>query len=205
MRRLLYSLGLFLWLSGVCLSGACFSGAAAQEIKGVRIEPPERLPSFDLVDQHGGTFGIKRLTGQWSMILIGFTQCPDVCPFTLANLEAVRAELGLRLRPDNLPNIVFLAVDPERDQAVLKDYLNHFHTDYVGVTGEPQEIDKLVAGLDAFYRLEKKHPKDLRYDVKHSAAVSIINPQAEIVAKLSPPFHPHRTADYLFKVMKGVQ
>ena len=88
-------------------------------------------------------------------LLVGFTQCPDVCPFTLSNLEAVRAELGLRLRPDHLPNIVFLAVDPERDKPVLQNYLSHFHPDYIGITGEPQQIDKLVAGLDAFYRLEK--------------------------------------------------
>jgi protein SCO1/2 len=135
---------------------------------------------------------------------VGFTQFPDVCPVTLANQEAVRAELGVRQRPDHQPNIIFLAVDPERDKPVLQDYLSHFHTDYVGVTGEPQQIDKLVAGLDAFYRLEKTHPNDHRYQVKHSAAVSIINPRAEIVAKISPPFHPHRTADYLFKVIKGV-
>ena len=188
-----------------CLTAAISLASEAQNIKGVIIDPPERLPFFELTDQYGEAFGVERLAGGWSMILVGFTQCPDVCPFTLSNLEAVRAELGLRLRPDHLPNIVFLAVDPERDKPVLQNYLSHFHPDYIGITGEPQQIDKLVAGLDAFYRLEKKHPNDHRYNVQHSAAVSIINPKAEIVAKLSPPFHPHRTADYLAKVIKGVQ
>ncbi|PON14271.1 SCO family protein [Candidatus Entotheonella serta] len=179
--------------------------ADAQTVRGVVIDPPVSLPSFTLTDHNGEAFGVEQLTGRWSKVMIGFTQCPDVCPFTLMNLEAVRAELGLRVRPDHLPHIIFLAVDPERNRPILKDYVGHFHADYIGITGEPQQIDTLVTGLDAFYRLEKKHPNDQAYDVKHSAAVAILNPKAEIVAKISPPFHPHRTADYLFKVMKGVQ
>ena len=57
-------------------------------------------------------------------MLAGFTHCPDVCPFTLANLEQVVAELGLRVRPDRLPTVIFLGVDPDRDRANLKDYVD---------------------------------------------------------------------------------
>lgn len=189
----------------VLLVAMLTSVSEAQNVQGIVLDHPEPLPLFTLHDQDGKAFGVDRLKGQWSMILIGFTTCPDVCPFTLGNLGAVRAELGLRVRPDHLPNIIFLAVDPERDTPVLKDYLAHYHPDYIGLTGAPQQIDKLVAGLNAFYRLEKKHPQDRTYTVKHSAAVSIINPKAELVAKIRPPFHPHRTGDYLVKVIKGVK
>jgi protein SCO1/2 len=182
-----------------------YSVSEAQTVQGIVLDQPEALPPFELRDQDGEAFGVDRLKGHWSMILVGFTRCPDVCPFTLGNLGAVRAELGLRLRPDHIPHIIFLAVDPERDTPVLKEYLAHYHPDYIGLTGMPQQIDKLVAGLGAFYRLEKKHPQDHTYTVKHSAAVSIINPKAEIVAKINPPFHPHRTGDYLAKVIKGVK
>ena len=180
-------------------------GAEAQKVNGVVLDQPELLPTFELQDQDGNAFGIDRLKDHWSMILVGFTSCPDVCPFTLGNLGAVRSELGLRLRPDRMPNIIFLAVDPERDKPVLKGYIDHFNPNFIGLTGTPKQIDKLVAGLDAFYRLEKKRPNDQDYTVKHSAAVSIINPKAEVVAKISPPFHPHRTGDYLAKLIQGAK
>lgn len=194
-------------LFGICLLlvVTLTDTAVAQKVRGVVLEQPKTLPTFALVDQYGEAFGVNRLKGHWSMIFIGFTSCPDVCPFTLANLEAVRSELGLRLPPAHIPQIVFLAVDPARDQPILKDYLAHFHPDYVGITGEPQQITKLVDGLDGFFRLEKTGPNDHTYNVKHSAAVSIINPEAKLVARISPPFHPHRTADYLLKVIKGVK
>lgn len=194
------------FLTGVlCLIWLLPSLSYAQAIQGVILDQPEPVSSFELMDQDGTPFGLDRLKGHWSMILVGFTRCPDVCPFTLGNLEAVRAELGLRLRPDHIPQIIFLAVDPERDQPVLKDYLAHYHPAHIGITGAPQQIDKLVDSLDAFYRLEKKHSTDQTYTVKHSAAVAILNPKAELVAKISPPFHPHRTGDYLAKVIKGVK
>lgn len=164
---------------------------------------PKPIPEFQLFDQYQKKFGVLDLKGRWSMIFIGFTTCPDVCPFTLANLEAVRADLGLRLRPDHIPNIIFLAVDPDRDTAILKDYLSYFHPSYIGITGSTQELDKLVEGLDGFYRLKRENPQDKTYDVVHSARVSIINPDAEIVATIDPPFSPHNTGEYLINIIRG--
>jgi protein SCO1/2 len=96
---------------------------------------------------------------------------------------------------------VFLAVDPDRDTALIKDYLSYFHPKYIGITGEVVEIDKLIKGLDGFYRLDRKNAEDKDYNVIHTATVSIISPEAKIVAKLSPPFHPHKTGEYLIKVI----
>ena len=57
------------------------------------------------------------LKGRWSLVLAGFTHCPDVCPFTLANLEQVVAELGCACGRTGMPAVIFLAVDPDRDRA----------------------------------------------------------------------------------------
>lgn len=167
----------------------------------VSVDPPQLLGDFSLKDQYGNDFGVDQFKGRWSMVFVGFTSCPDVCPVTLANLEAVRAEMGFRMSPERIPNIIFLAVDPDRDTAVLKDYLSYFHPQYIGITGDSSEIDKLIKSLDAFYRLDRKSSSDGSYNVVHTASVSIISPEAKVVAKISPPFYPHKTGEYLMKVI----
>ena len=167
-----------------------------------RISPARDLPSFSLVDQHGESFEKSSLTSGWSMIFIGFTACPDVCPMTLSNLEAVRADMGVKMSPDSIPNIIFLAVDPARDKVGLAEYLSFFHPRYVGVTGEVSEVDKLVAGLDGFYRLKKKSDADTNYDVLHTAKVSIINPKGQLVAQMTPPFKPESTGEQLTQLIR---
>ncbi len=179
------------------------SFAKADTVNGVVLDKPESLPEFKLSDQFGNHFVKDNLNGKWSMIFVGFTSCPDVCPFTLANLEAVRAELTFKVSPTKIPNIVFLAVDPDRDKSVLKDYLSWFHPEYIGITGQREEIDTLVKGLDAFYRFEKPKIPGGHYQVSHSAAVAIVNPDAQIVAKISPPFKPEQTADFLYQVLRN--
>lgn len=170
-----------------------------------RLKNPVAVKPFSLVDQNGVRFNLQSLKNHWSMIFIGFTTCPDVCPVTLGNLEAVRAEMGLRVSPERIPRIIFLAVDPARDVPVLKEYLGYFHPQYIGISGEVNQIGSLINSLNAFYRLDKKHTDDNDYDVLHTAYVSLINPAGEMVAKLNPPFHPHKTAMYLSQLISGVR
>ena len=170
-----------------------------------RLKNPVAVKPFSLVDQNGAPFNLQSLKNHWSMIFVGFTTCPDVCPVTLGNLEAVRAEMGLRVSPERIPRIIFLAVDPARDVPVLKEYLGYFHPQYIGISGEVNQIGSLINSLNAFYRLDKKHPDANDYDVLHTAYVSLINPAGEMVAKLNPPFHPHKTAMYLSQLISGVR
>mgnify|MGYP006151700971 FL=1 len=170
-----------------------------------RLKKPIAVKPFSLLDQNGAPFNLQSLKNHWSMIFVGFTTCPDVCPVTLGNLEAVRAEMGLRVSPERIPRIIFLAVDPARDVPVLKEYLGYFHPQYIGISGEVNQIGSLINSLNAFYRLDKKHPDANDYDVLHTAYVSLINPAGEMVAKLNPPFHPHKTAMYLSQLISGVR
>jgi len=192
---------MFLGTLLICLS----FGASAQGVKGVMLDEPVKVAAFSLKAQDEAPFTQEQLKGHWTLLFLGFTHCPDICPFTLANLEAVRTELSQLVTPENLPEVVFLAVDPERDQDVLSDYVKHFGISFTGITGERAEIDKLVENIDGFYRLEKSAPGDDAYDVTHSAAVTVINPDGEITAKISPPFDPVNTATYLFRHMRGLE
>src|SRR5262249_46044611 len=127
-------------IATVAAAVACATVAMAR-VNAVILDRPTLVEAFTLDDHNGNPFTADSLKGHWSLVLAGFTNCPDVCPFTLANLEQVTAELGLRLRPDRLPLVVFLAVDPDRDRPNLKEYVQQFHPDFIGVTGELDQVD----------------------------------------------------------------
>ena len=162
-----------------------------------KLDTPKPIPEFKLLDQNSNEFTQDQFRGNWSLLFVGFTTCPDICPMTLANLEAVRADLGLRMSPRNIPNIIFLAVDPDRDQQYLGEYLSYFHPEYIGITGSKLQIDKLIDGIGAFYRIKKRFPTDITYDVQHTSTVYVVNPNAEIIATISPPFKSHSTGEFL--------
>src|SRR5262249_24417695 len=139
---------------------------AVARVDAVILDRPELVHAFILDDHNGKPFTANSIKGHWSLILAGFTNCPDVCPFTLANLEQVVAELGLRLRPDRLPVVVFLAVDPDRDRANLKEYVKQFHPDFMGVTGELDQIERALKGFDAVAVRSKPDARG-NYSVSH--------------------------------------
>jgi protein SCO1 len=170
------------------------SGAvAAPRVNGVILDRAVPVPAFTLADHDGKPFTAEELKGRWSLVLAGFTNCPDVCPFTLANLEQVVAELGLRMRPDRLPRVIFLAVDPDRDRANLKDYVVQFHPDFIGVTGELDQIERALKGIDSVAIRGKPDARG-NYQVTHRA---VVDPRGRLAAKISPPFDPEPTAEFL--------
>ncbi len=183
-------------LAAVLTAAIGSAAVAAPRVNAVILDQAAPVQSFALDDHDGRPFTAESLKGRWSLVLVGFTHCPDVCPFTLANLEQVTAELGLRLRPDRLPVVIFLAVDPARDRANLKEYVQQFHPDFVGVTGAIEEIDRALKGFDAVAMRAKPDARG-NYNVSHSAAVAVIDPQGRLAAKINPPFDPGPTAEFL--------
>lgn len=164
------------------------------------VVPAKKLPAFGLADHKGVPFANERLAGKWSLILLGFTQCPDVCPYTLQNLTLVVEQLSMRVSPERLPQIVFVGVDPERDRPVLNDYVMAFAPGFVGITGARENLQPLIDGLGGFVRVgPKKAGSD--YQVQHSAFVAVIDPQGRLAARLSPPMEPASTATFLAGLM----
>ena len=174
------------------------ASAASAQMQGVRLEDPIAIPAFELSNNMGETFALDDLKGQWTLIMFGFLSCPDVCPFTLGNLEAAVSEMGMRMRPDSVPQVVFVSVDPDRDQDAVADYAQFFHPDFSGFTGEREDIDALIEATDSFYRLM---PPDSTgyYEVQHSSSVSIIAPDGTLRAKLQPPFDPGLSAEFMMQ------
>jgi protein SCO1/2 len=124
---------------------------------------------------------------------------PRCLPLYAGKSEAAIAETSMRVRPDNVPQVVFLSVDPDRDTEHIDDYAKFFHPDFIGVTGDRETIDAVIEATDSFYRLM---PPDQfgYYEVQHSSAVSIIDPDGLLRAKLQPPFDPGMTAEFLARL-----
>lgn len=151
---------------------------------------PERrpLPEFSLTDHQSRPFDTERLRGHTSLLFFGFTHCPDICPATLTQLAAARRQLAAESGSAGaeLPQIVLVSVDPERDTAEsLKAYVEYFGEGITGVTGSVEEIRALSEPLGVYFEKNPLGGDD--YTVSHSSAVLVIAPDATLQALFSAP------------------
>jgi protein SCO1/2 len=196
--KLLSMVRLALLILLLAMPGLALAGQGDPE----KVDPPKPLIEFSLTDHRGASFAKNELTGKWSLVLLGFTHCPDICPYTLQNLTLVLQEMSTRVLPDNLPQVVFIGVDPARDKPVLKDYVEAFSEDYIGATGEWDEIKKMVESVGGFVRIDEKAYTGGDYQVYHSAFVAVIDPLGQVVARLNPPMDPASSTIFLTTLMR---
>ncbi|SFL71847.1 SCO family protein [Geodermatophilus ruber] len=120
---------------------------------GIDLADPYQRPSFTLTDTSGAAYDFAAATeGRPTLLFFGYTNCPDVCPTTLA--DAAVALRGLDPAVAEQVTFVFVTTDPGHDTpAVLAEYLGRFDADlptrFVGLTGDQQQIDQaqLAAGV----------------------------------------------------------
>ncbi|MGE0611080.1 MAG: SCO family protein [Hyphomicrobiales bacterium] len=195
--------GLVMALLGIALLAVSWPSDASAELDVRNYKPGKPVAGFALADHRKRPFTPESFKGKWTMVLLGYTHCPDVCPFTLNNLAVVHEQLKSQLTPDSLPQIVFVGVDPDRDAAVMAGYITHFDPDFLGVTGEWPQIRIFVEAVEGFARLDKKKPDDEGYLVRHSSRVSIIDPDGRMVAQVNPPLPPAETAMFVAGLMRA--
>ncbi len=98
---------------------------------------------FQLTDQAGQAVTEKSMQGRPTLIFFGFTHCPDVCPTTLFEISEVMKAMG---KDGDRINAYYISVDPERDtQAAMKEYLSSFDPRLKGLTGNAEEIAKVLS------------------------------------------------------------
>ncbi|MCP4042446.1 MAG: SCO family protein [Gammaproteobacteria bacterium] len=150
---------------------------------------PKVLTPFRLMDQGSRTFDRQRLMGKWSLVFFGYTSCPDICPTALAILKAVFA--GFRDQPEIKQDLqgIFISVDPKRDKPeTLKEYVAYFNPDFIGLTGEVEQVDKVAHQMGAKYSYLYSWESEGDYTVNHTATLFVIDPQARIYAAFPPPY-----------------
>lgn len=159
----------------------------AQTPKGLLWPNPKTFPEVELYDQTGGDFSGADLKGQWTMMFFGFTHCPDICPMTLSVLNRVEQQLADQDIAEQDLRTVFVSVDPKRDTPErLAEYVSYFNEDFIGVSGNPEAIDKLTRSLGAVHHVGE--PDDNGdYTVDHSASVFLFDPQGRLVSIFTTP------------------
>lgn len=181
---------LIAFLLGIALAAGLYTAlqisARNAELAAATVLPsPAELPSFALVDHDGNSVDDGVFRGHWNLVFFGFTHCPDICPATLQILSVAKRQLaadGAR----ELPRIVLVSVDPERDTPEQLDmYIGNFGDDNLGLTGELDEIRKLTSALGIFF--DKQDTDDEYYAVDHSSVVIVIDPDGQYRALFSSP------------------
>ena len=132
---------------------------------------------FRLTDDTGKTVTGRDYLGKVTLLYFGYTRCPDVCPTTLATLARAFQQLGPQA--DGV-RMLFVSVDPKRDTpAALKQYVDAFGPEFVGLTGSGAELDALTKRYRVAYRLGKADQHG-GYVVYHSSAIFIFDKQGRV-------------------------
>jgi protein SCO1/2 len=137
---------------------------------------------FSLPDGDGKTRTMKDFAGKVVVVFFGFTQCPDVCPTTMAEVSSVKKALEKNKAGDgDKLQAVFISIDPERDTApVLKAYVENFDASFVGL--RPASAEALADAAKAFKiyykRTEGKTPST--YTMDHTAASYIFDKTGKV-------------------------
>ena len=158
---------------------------APQLRSGTLLPQPRAIADFTLIGDDGKPFTKADLRGHWNLIFTGYTHCPDVCPTTLATLKSMSSKLGAGA---NRLQVVFLSVDPERDRPeALERYVHYFNPAFRGATAPNAELDRLAPQLGFVY-LKVPGTSPETYTMDHSAALILINPDAQVAGYFTPPF-----------------
>lgn len=130
-----------------------------------------------MLDHNGKPRSIKDFAGKIVVLFFGYTQCPDVCPTSMAELAEVKKLLG---KDGDKVQGLFITIDPERDTpAVLKAYMENFDPTFLAMSTTP---DKLVGVAKDFKTYYKKSPgkTPTSYTMDHSAGSYVYDTNGKV-------------------------
>ena len=191
---------------GLLASRKFFAEPAAPQpaLQVVKLYPqPRELPPFALQQSDGTQLVPGELHGHWTLVFIGFTFCPDVCPTTLARLAQAQKQWEA-LPESTRPRVLFVSVDPERDTpGKAGEYAHAFHPDTLAATADVPALEKFATSIGfVFMKVPGKgfdqNPQD--YSVDHSANIAVLDPQGRLAGLIRPPFRPAAIADDLARL-----
>ena len=149
---------------------------------------------FVLKDINNKSITENSFQGPLTAIFFGFTNCPDICPMTLSNLDQVLEKLNNDERERF--KVYFISIDPEKDSPkVIRDYLNTFKNKIHGITGDPQEIFSLSKSWGVLS--EKIFTADGGYSINHSSSILLLN-RGKYIERISH----HEELDNMHKIIK---
>ncbi len=135
------------------------------------IESKFKGSEFSLIDVNNEVITESSFEGPLTAIFFGFTNCPDICPMTLNNLDLVINNLDEKKK--NKLKIFFVSIDPERDTPeIIKEYLNSFDNKMYGITGDPKKIFLMSQSWGVMS--EKIFTGEGEYLINHSSSIILL-------------------------------
>jgi protein SCO1/2 len=175
---------LVLSFTSAALAAAALAGCQRQ----APLPPPHKFNSidltgagyarqFDLPDFDGKERTLADFAGKIVVVFFGYTQCPDACPTTMAELAQVRKLLG----PDGARvQVIFISVDPDRDSAaLLKAYVTNFSSDFLALRGNADQVKTVAHEFKVFYEKVPGTKPD-NYSIDHTAGTYVFDTQGHI-------------------------
>jgi protein SCO1/2 len=150
---------------------------------GARILAPYRLASSE-----GSTITPETLRGHWTLVFLGFTRCPDVCPTTLQSL-AQAGKAWIALPAATRPRVLFVSVDPDRDTPQhVGEYAHYFGKEILAATADEKALATFARSLGMVYMKVPTTGGD--YTIDHSASVSVLDPDGNMAGLIRSPLDP---------------
>ncbi len=153
------------------LTGAC--GGAEHELVGVRRDPAPRVDAVALPDvsRDGDPFTLRAPADGTLLVYFGYTNCPDVCPTTLANVRAALGELG---DDADRVDVAMVTVDPGRDTDVLASYVQAFVPDaHALATDDGTALRTVADSFGVFYDVATSDDGEVA--VAHTSALFAVD------------------------------
>ena len=132
---------------------------------------------FSLTDHNGQPKSLKDFVGKVVVLFFGYTQCPDVCPTSMAELAEIKKLLGA---DGNKLQGLFITIDPERDNpAVLKAYMGNFDPSFLALIPTPAELAELAKDYKVYYK-KVDGKTATSYTMDHSAGSYVYDPKGKL-------------------------
>lgn len=133
--------------------------------------------AFTLTDEQGDTVTEADYGGDMTLMFFGYTNCPDICPATMARVRAALA--GLDSAERDAIDVLFVSVDPERDTPErLQRFTDHFGPRFIGLTGTQAQLKALSKRYRITYGYGEPNDNGF-YLVSHSSAIFVFDDQGQ--------------------------
>ena len=164
-------------LAGAAAAALVACQPAKPTFKAIDITGADYARGFALPDASGQPRTLADFKGKVVVVFFGYTQCPDVCPTTMAELAEVKRALGAdgaRVQG------VFVTIDPERDTPeLLKAYVASFGPDFVALRGSPEQLKALAKDFKVFYA-KVPGKAEGSYTMDHTAGSYVFDAQGRV-------------------------
>jgi protein SCO1 len=149
----------------------------AEPFKNIDITGAEYARKLDLPDVNGKLVSLTDFKGKVVVVFFGYTQCPDVCPGTMAELAQIKKSLG---KDGERLQGVFITVDPERDTAeILKAYMGSFDPSFVALRGTLEQTTALAKEFKVFFA-KAPGKTEGSYTMDHTAGSYVIDTKGDV-------------------------